>query len=82
MGPKNVQKAISVALRARTHVRTSTPRLSAAERRGHYVGSPPRQWRRCTGSKPSTIAQRRHSAIDMLSPVNYEDRYWERPAAA
>jgi putative transposase len=26
--------------------------------------------------------QRRHSAIDMLSPVDYEDRYWSRRAAA
>jgi hypothetical protein len=26
--------------------------------------------------------RRRHSAIDMLSPVDYEDRYWDRRAAA
>ena len=26
--------------------------------------------------------QRRHSAIDMLSPVDYEERYWDRRAAA
>ncbi len=26
--------------------------------------------------------QRRHSAIDMLSPVDYEDRYWDRRTAA
>lgn len=26
--------------------------------------------------------QRRHSAIDMVSPVDYEDRYWNRCAAA
>lgn len=26
--------------------------------------------------------QRRHSAIDMLSPIDYEDRYWDRRAAA
>ena len=26
--------------------------------------------------------RRRHSAIDMLSPVNYEDWYWNRRAAA
>jgi transposase InsO family protein len=26
--------------------------------------------------------QRRHSAIDMLSPVDYEARYWDRRAAA
>ncbi|MCW5893125.1 MAG: hypothetical protein KIT14_21630 [bacterium] len=26
--------------------------------------------------------QRRHSAIDMLSPGAYEDRYWHRRAAA
>ena len=26
--------------------------------------------------------QRRHSGIDMLSPVNYEERYWHRRAAA
>jgi hypothetical protein len=26
--------------------------------------------------------RRRHSAIDMLSPVDYEERYWERRAAA
>jgi len=26
--------------------------------------------------------QRRHSAIDMLSPVDYEGRYWHRRAAA
>jgi transposase InsO family protein len=26
--------------------------------------------------------QRRHSAIDMLSPVEYEERCWDRRAAA
>jgi transposase InsO family protein len=26
--------------------------------------------------------QRRHSSIDMMSPVDYEDRYWNRRAAA
>ena len=26
--------------------------------------------------------QRRHSGIDMMSPVDYEDRYWNRRAAA
>jgi transposase InsO family protein len=26
--------------------------------------------------------QRRHSAIDMQSPVDYEERYWDRRAAA
>jgi transposase InsO family protein len=26
--------------------------------------------------------QRRHSAIDILSPVDYEERYWNRRAAA
>jgi len=26
--------------------------------------------------------QRRHSAIDLLSPVDYEERYWDRRAAA
>lgn len=26
--------------------------------------------------------RRRHSAIDMLSPVDYEERYWDRRAAA
>jgi putative transposase len=26
--------------------------------------------------------RRRHSAIDKLSPVNYEERYWDRRAAA
>jgi putative transposase len=26
--------------------------------------------------------KRRHSAIDMLSPVDYEGRYWDRRAAA
>jgi len=26
--------------------------------------------------------QRRHSAIDMLNPVDYEERYWDRRAAA
>jgi len=26
--------------------------------------------------------RRRHSAIDMLSPVEYEERYWDRRAAA
>jgi len=26
--------------------------------------------------------QRRHSAIDMQSPVEYEERYWDRRAAA
>ena len=26
--------------------------------------------------------QRRHSAIDMLSPVDYEEHYWDRRAAA
>jgi antitoxin component of MazEF toxin-antitoxin module len=26
--------------------------------------------------------RRRHSAIDVLSPVDYEERYWDRRAAA
>ncbi len=26
--------------------------------------------------------RRRHSALDMLSPVDYEERYWDRRAAA
>jgi putative transposase len=26
--------------------------------------------------------RRRHSAIDMLSPVDYEERYWDHRAAA
>ena len=26
--------------------------------------------------------QRRHSAIDMQNPVEYEERYWDRRAAA
>ncbi len=26
--------------------------------------------------------RRRHSAIDMLSPVDYEEHYWDRRAAA
>jgi hypothetical protein len=38
---ENVQQARSVVIRARAHVRTSTPRLSAADGRGHYVGLPP-----------------------------------------
>lgn len=47
-------------------------------------------WATRTAARTATVRwieaiynrQRRHSAIDMLSPVDYEDRYWNRRAAA
>jgi putative transposase len=47
-------------------------------------------WPTRAGARTATVRwieavynrQRRHSAIDMLSPVNYEDKYWNRRAAA
>ena len=48
---ENVQQASSVVIRARSHVRTSTPRLSAADGRGHYVGGTLRaKWRSFSSS--------------------------------
>lgn len=50
----------------------------------------PRSWPTRTRTRTATVhwieavynRQRRHSAIDMMSPVDYEDRYWNRRAAA
>lgn len=50
----------------------------------------PRPWPTRARTRTATVhwieavynRQRRHSAIDMLSPVDYEDRYWNRRAAA
>jgi len=50
----------------------------------------PRSWPTRARTRTATVhwieavynRQRRHSAIDMLSPVDYEDRYWNRRAAA
>ena len=50
----------------------------------------PRSWPTRARTRTATVhwieavynRQRRHSAIDMLSPVDYEDRYWDRRAAA
>ena len=47
-------------------------------------------WATRTAARTATVRwieaiynrQRRHSAIDMLSPVDYEDRYWNRRKAA
>ncbi|MFN8545527.1 MAG: IS3 family transposase [Candidatus Binatia bacterium] len=47
----------------------------------------PRSWPTRARTRTATVhwieavynRQRRHSAIDMLSPVDYEDRYWNRP---
>jgi putative transposase len=47
-------------------------------------------WATRTAARSATVRwieaiynrQRRHSAIDMLSPVDYEDRYWHRRKAA
>jgi transposase InsO family protein len=33
-------------------------------------------------ARPLYNRRRRHSAIDKLSAVNYEERYWDRRAAA
>jgi transposase InsO family protein len=49
-----------------------------------------RSWATRTAARTATVRwieaiynrQRRHSAIDMLSPVDYEDRYWNRRKAA
>ena len=49
-----------------------------------------RSWAKRSHARTATVhwieavynRQRRHSAIDMLSPVDYEDRYWDRRAAA
>jgi transposase InsO family protein len=48
-----------------------------------------RSWPTRAGTRTETVhwieavynRQRRHSAIDMLSPVDYEERYWDRRAA-
>ena len=50
----------------------------------------PRSWPTRARTRTATVhwieavynRQRRHSAIDMLSPVDYENRYWNRRAAA
>jgi putative transposase len=50
----------------------------------------PRSWPTRARTRTATVhwieavynRQRRHSAIDMLSPVDYETRYWNRRAAA
>jgi len=50
----------------------------------------PRSWPTRARTRMATVhwieavynRQRRHSAIDMRSPVDYEDRYWNRRAAA
>jgi len=50
----------------------------------------PRSWPTRVRTRTATVhwieavynRQRRHSAIDMMSPVDYEDRYWNRRAAA
>jgi len=50
----------------------------------------PATWRRALGRGRRRVhwleavynRQRRHSAIDMRSPVEYEERYWDRRAAA
>jgi len=50
----------------------------------------PRSWPTRTRTRTATVhwieavynRQRRHSAIDMMSPVDDEDRYWNRRAAA
>jgi putative transposase len=49
----------------------------------------PRSWPTRARARTATVhwieavynRQRRHSAIDMLSPVDYEDRYWNCRAA-
>lgn len=50
----------------------------------------PRSWPTRARTRTETVhwieavynRQRRHSSIDMISPVDYEDRYWNRRAAA
>ena len=50
----------------------------------------PRSWPTRARTRTATVhwieavynRQRRHSAIDMMSPVDYENRYWNRRAAA
>jgi transposase InsO family protein len=50
----------------------------------------PRSWPTRARTRTATVhwieavynRQRRHSAIDRMSPVDYEDRYWNRRAAA
>jgi len=50
----------------------------------------PRSWSTRARTRTATVhwieavynRQRRHSAIDMMSPVDYENRYWNRRAAA
>jgi putative transposase len=50
----------------------------------------PRSWPTRARTRTATVhwieavynRQRRHSAIDMMSPVDYEDRHWNRRAAA
>ena len=43
----------------------------------------PTTWPTRARARMATVhRQRRHSAIDMQSPVEYEERYWDRRAAA
>src|SRR5262249_36252424 len=59
---------------------TSAPRPGGRSPWGGRALGPGR--RPCSGSKRSTTGGSRLSAIDMLSPVDYEERYWDRRAAA
>ena len=49
-----------------------------------------RSWAKRSHARTATVhwieavynRQRRHSFIDMMSPVNYENKFWDRRAAA
>jgi transposase InsO family protein len=52
-----------------------------ADRARILVAAPPRPHGEVHWLEAVCNRQRRHSALDMLSPVNYAERYWERRAA-
>jgi transposase InsO family protein len=56
----------------------------------HFAAPELRSWPTRARARTATVhwleavynRQRRHSAIDVLSPVDYEDHFWNRRAAA
>jgi transposase InsO family protein len=65
-------------------------RLDAVPASWHRHGDRTATWPTRAPARTATVhwleaiynRRRRHSAIDMLSPVDYEERYWDRRAAA
>jgi len=84
------RRQVDLGMRAAVHV---TSRVSASTTRAMAsADSPiePSPWPTRARARTATVLwleavynrQRRHSSIDMLSPVNYENRYWDCRAAA